>query len=193
MNKNKLLFNCLISLLVVFICLFIFINNSKGDINISNFSKDIYNGWSYVILASCLLIISVYIRALRWRYLFQSNISAKVQDLFSAQLIGYFVNNILPIRIGDFSKSYIISKKTESNTSYILGSIIMERFLDTLMLFIFSIIIIWHYGINYLNINLSNFSIPIYLLIPIIFFIIFIIYYLSNLLPIKIKYILNLE
>lgn len=191
MNKNKLLFNSLFSIIMVFICLFIFINNAKGNINIYNFFINLYNGWAYLLAASFLLIISVYIRSLRWKYLFQTNIPIRTKDLFSAQLFGYFINNISPIRIGDFGKSYLIAKKTHTTNSYILGSIIMERFLDTFMLIIFSIITIWYYGTDYLNINFSSLPNSIYILIPIALIMFFIIYYSIVLLPIKMQNILN--
>ena len=158
MSKNKLFINSIISVIVVCICLFIFIKNSMGAFNFESLLIRISHKWIYLLLASLLLIISVYFRALRWKYLFASNISYSIKDLFSAQFIGYFINNILPIRIGDFAKSYIVAKKTDNKTSYILGSIIMERVLDTLMLFIFLIITIWYYGTNYLGINLSFIS-----------------------------------
>ena len=158
MSKNKLFINSIISVIVVCICLFIFIKNSMRVFNFESLLTSISQQWIYLLLASLLLIISVYFRALRWKYLFASNISYSIKDLFSAQFIGYFINNIFPIRIGDFVKSYIVAKKTENKTSYILGSIIMERVLDTFMLCIFSIITIWYYGSHYLGINFSHLS-----------------------------------
>jgi len=191
MNKNKLFFNSILSLIVAVICLFIFIKSSEGNLDFKYILISLYDGWVYLIIASTLLILSVYIRSLRWKYLFQSNISNNMIDLFSSQLVGYFINNIFPIRIGDFAKSYIVAKKTNNKTSYILGSIIMERVLDTLMLLIFMIIIVWYYGANYLNIDFSLLSIPIYIIVIILIGIIFIIYYCFVLIPSKIKNILN--
>ena len=158
MSKNKLFINSIFSLIVVCICLFIFINNAMGSFNVESLLISISHRWIYLLIASILLIISVYFRALRWKYLFTSNTSHSIKDLFPAQFLGYFINNIFPIRIGDFAKSYIVAKKTNNKASYILGSIIMERILDTLMLCIFSIITVWYYGSHYLGINFSNLS-----------------------------------
>tara|TARA_B100000029_G_scaffold51848_1_gene47155 strand:+ start:1698 stop:2657 length:960 start_codon:yes stop_codon:yes gene_type:complete len=188
MNRKKILFNSFMSSITVFICLIIFIQNSKNSFNIYDLSIYIYNGYHYLITASFLLIISVYIRAFRWQYLFQSNTNPTIKHLFSAQLVGYFINNITPIRIGDFAKSYLIAKKTNTKTSYILGSIIMERLLDTMMLCIFLLILIWHYGISYLNINFNASFFLFFLFIPLALFII--IYNNNNLISIKIKNIL---
>tara|TARA_B100000029_G_C17522056_1_gene940280 strand:- start:579 stop:1538 length:960 start_codon:yes stop_codon:yes gene_type:complete len=189
MNKIKLLFNSFISFIIAFLCLFIFINNANGGINVNSLLFDIYIGWPYLIIASFLLIFSVYIRSLRWKYLFHYGDPPKTLDLFSAQLIGYFINNILPIRIGDIIKSYLASKKTNNKNSHVFGSIIMERVLDTLMLIFFSLIIILYNGSDYLNINFSFQSTSVYfLVIPIIMLIL---YFCKHLIPAKIKNIIN--
>ena len=189
MSKNKLLFNSLISFIIVFFCLVIFINNLKDGIRLGTLFEHIYNGWIHLTFASILLITSVYLRAFRWQYLFQSNKFKSITDLFSAQLVGYFINNISPVRIGDFAKSYLISKKTDQKNSYILGSIMMERVLDTIMLLIFMSIIISSYGLEYLNINFSLLS--IYNIIPIILLSFFSIYCIKFFIPFKIQNILS--
>ena len=189
MSKNKLLFNSLISFIIVFFCLVIFINNLKDGIRLGTLFEHIYNGWIHLTFASILLITSVYLRAFRWQYLFQSNKFKSITDLFSAQLVGYFINNISPVRIGDFAKSYLVSKKTDQKNSYILGSIMMERVLDTIMLLIFMSIIISSYGLEYLNINFSLLS--IYNIIPIILLSFFSIYCIKFFIPFKIQNILS--
>ena len=191
MSKNKLLFNSLVSFIIVFLCVFIFFNKSNDDFLFSNILFHVYNGWIYLISASILLVLSVYIRSFRWKYLFQTTQSQGIKDLFSAQLVGYFINNITPLRVGDFAKSYLIAKKTDMKTSYILGSIIMERVLDTLMLFIFMLVVIWNYGLDYLNISFSFSSIPLYVFISLIFITAFLIYYSNIFIPVKIKNILS--
>ena len=44
----------------------------------------------------------------------------------------------------------------------------MERFLDTLMLFTFSVILIWHYGSDYLDFDFSSLLIPVSVLLIIL-------------------------
>ena len=191
MSKIKLLINSLISLCIVFFCLFIFINNLKGELTLNNLLLFIYSGWVLLIAATILLIISVYIRAFRWKHLLQSNDSQSITSLFSAQLVGYFINNISPVRIGDFAKSYLVSKQTNQKNSYILGSIIMERTLDTMMLFIFLLLIIWNYGLEFLGINFSLDSISWYIMISTILILFFLVYFIKTFIPIKIQNLLN--
>ena len=190
MNQKKLFIHSIISLFIAFLCLSIFINNADGDININSILNHIRDGWLYFFSASILLIISVYIRSLRWKYLFQSNTSYNTMDLFSGQLIGYFINNVIPVRLGDFAKSYFIAKRTDNKTSYILGSIIMERFLDTIMLFIFMLFVIWHYGLDYFDVLNTSPSDYILIFFSLLVFI-YLAYHLSKLIPIKIQNILR--
>ena len=56
--------------------------------------------YEYVLLACVLLISSVWLRAIRWKYLFKSEDGVETYSLFRYELIGYFGNNVLPLRLG---------------------------------------------------------------------------------------------
>ena len=85
--------------------------------------------YSIITLAIILLLFSVYIRALRWKLLFKTN-NISIRTLFDAEMIGYFGNNIFPLRFGELLRCIIISKKYNLTKSYIFGTVILERFLD---------------------------------------------------------------
>ena len=85
----------------------------------------------YVLSAIALLIFVVYIRALRWKLLFDDE-EVSVKKLFESQMVGYFGNNILPLRLGEGLRCFFLSKRSKVGFSYILGTIILERFLDML-------------------------------------------------------------
>ena len=55
----------------------------------------------YILLATFLLWVSVWLRGLRWKWLFKENASPSIASLYRAELIGYFGNNILPLRLGE--------------------------------------------------------------------------------------------
>ena len=61
MSKNRLFINSIISLIVIGICLVLFMQNSNGSLNFESLLISISNGWIYLLLASILLIINVYI------------------------------------------------------------------------------------------------------------------------------------
>ena len=54
----------------------------------------------YLILATLFLWGSVWLRGLRWKWLFKENDSPTITSLYRAELIGYFGNNVLPLRLG---------------------------------------------------------------------------------------------
>ncbi len=167
MKIFKLFLNSIVSILIVIICVIFFINNSKSEFNLEELLVVIISGWYYLFLACIILISNVYLRTYRWKYLFNSETKLKFNFLFKSQLIGYFINNISPIRIGDLVRSYVVSKKTNQKMSYIVGTIAMERFLDTITIMSFGLILIFHYGSDYLDIkfNLISSSFIIWLLL----------------------------
>ena len=62
----------------------------------------------YILIAVFILIITIQIRAIRWKIIL--NQSIQVNDLYIAQLIGYMGNNLLPLRFGEFLKSFYLEE-----------------------------------------------------------------------------------
>ena len=111
-----------------------------------------------LLIASLILMVAVYVRAIRWRYLIQKdNISTHV--LYKGQLIGYFINNILPLRAGEFIKSYYVGNKLQEPKTFIFGTVFLERFFDFIGL-LFLIILMLNSSL--LDVILDNFSYVIF-------------------------------
>ena len=79
--------------------------------------------FSYIFLAIFFLMFSVYIRALRWQLLFKHN-KPSINKLFGSQLIGYFGNNIFPLRAGELLRCVFLSRYYETASKYKLKTII---------------------------------------------------------------------
>jgi glycosyltransferase 2 family protein len=85
-------------------------------------------GWIAVSFA--ILMLSHVVRAWRWRYLLEPiKPTISIRNLFSAVMIGYFVNNILP-RAGELARPYAIAKRESIPGSAALGTIVVERLID---------------------------------------------------------------
>jgi uncharacterized protein (TIRG00374 family) len=83
--------------------------------------------------AGCALIgLMFWVRALRWRIILRSCGDCPVSGLFSANLIGYMANNILPFRMGEFVRAYTAGQIVAIPGSAALASIVLERVLDGL-------------------------------------------------------------
>lgn len=76
------------------------------------------------------LMLSHALRALRWRYLLEPvKRGTRFRNLFSALVIGYMMNNVLP-RAGEFVRPYAIGKLEGLSRSAAFGTVLMERILD---------------------------------------------------------------
>ena len=153
--------NSITSIIPVFIslvCLYVFY--SEVD-SFNNFFIEIKNAdYLYILIATFLLLVTVFLRSLRWNILLKY--SSGTFTLFKVQMIGYFVINVLPFRAGELLKSFLIGRKEDISKSYVLGTIIIERFLDMLMLLVFTIVYILISPISMIG------DIPIYYLLIII-------------------------
>jgi len=81
-----------------------------------------------------IVILSMIIRAERWRYLLSSISSFKIGRLFPSVMIGFMANNVLPARLGEIVRAYSLGVKTGQSRSSIFASVVLERLFDSLSL-----------------------------------------------------------
>jgi uncharacterized protein (TIRG00374 family) len=91
-----------------------------------------------VILIFAILVIfaSHWFRAVRHRFLLAPIKRIENSSLFSALMIGYMANNILPAHLGELLRAYVIGKKEGISGSSTLATIAVERIIDVLSLLI---------------------------------------------------------
>lgn len=87
-------------------------------------------------LAVFTLFISHWLRAVRHRLFLNPIKKIKYISLFSALMIGYMANSVLPAHLGEVLRAYIIGKKECINGSLALATIVVERIVDVLSLLI---------------------------------------------------------
>ncbi len=75
-------------------------------------------------------VLSVWLRALRWRHLTNPIVSIDRPTLFRAQAIGFMVNNLAPLRIGELVRSWYLARETRTSGASILATVVLERVLD---------------------------------------------------------------
>jgi len=87
-------------------------------------------GWLLVTLV--LLWFVLIARAARWRLLLGCHVS--LGDAFGLTNIGYLVNNLLPMRLGDAAKAVAAGLRSDGNLSPLaaLSTVVVERVLDLL-------------------------------------------------------------
>lgn len=118
-----------VSIFVSFIFLYLALRNVQYK-NV----REALTGANYifVIPAMLMVVVSFVLRGIRWGYFFEKKI--KFQSLFGMMMIGFMVNNILPARIGEITRAYMIGKKENISRTLSFGTIVLERVFDGLSL-----------------------------------------------------------
>lgn len=111
----------------------VFLYFAFRDVNWQEFSRSLLSlNYLWLIPAAISVIASFVIRAIRWKMLVDPVRKVRYGKTFSATMIGYMGNNILPFRLGDLLRAYVFSKNTGLSKSSTLASLLLERILDLL-------------------------------------------------------------
>ena len=101
-----------------------------------------------VILAIVILLLSNIIRAWRWQILVKPIKYVSFEPAFSSIMIGYFGNSVLPFRMGEFLRAFVVADKTSLTASTAFGTIVIERILDFIGLSIVILLIMTVYPLT---------------------------------------------
>ncbi|NOY87833.1 MAG: flippase-like domain-containing protein [FCB group bacterium] len=81
-----------------------------------------------------LIVITMYLRAYRWKFMVAPIKKIKFSNLIAATSIGFMANNVLPLRLGEFVRAYSLSSQDKGITkSASLATIFVERMVFDLM------------------------------------------------------------
>ncbi len=93
--------------------------------------------YAYLVPAFLLLLVAIGTKVARWEILFYPNRGIPYKHLLAAMGIGYLGNNILPARIGELIRAYVIGESASVSKAQALATIVVERLLDVLTLLLF--------------------------------------------------------
>jgi len=86
--------------------------------------------YRYIALAVAFTFMSYFLRAVRWRYLLISEKDIPLSSLYPATIIGYMANNILPARLGEFVRAYVLARREGLDTPAVFASLVIDRLFD---------------------------------------------------------------
>ena len=89
------------------------------------------NYW-YVLPALALILIGQCGRARSWQNILGSGL--KFQRVLSALNIGYLINNLLPLRLGEIGRALLIARQQKSSPLRVISSVAVERLIDLCLL-----------------------------------------------------------
>lgn len=88
--------------------------------------------WLGVALAT--IIMAILLRCWRWQLLFLPHNRVRFWSTASATMIGYMFNTVLPGRVGELARASLVSQTDHVGTPRALGTIVVEKILDVLVL-----------------------------------------------------------
>jgi uncharacterized protein (TIRG00374 family) len=86
--------------------------------------------YRYIILAVLFTFASYFLRAVRWHYLLISEKPIPLTSLYPATIIGYMANNVLPARLGEFVRAYVLAQREGMETPTVFASLVIDRLCD---------------------------------------------------------------
>ena len=81
------------------------------------------------------LLLGLYPRVRRWQVLFYPTTGMSQYNLYGSMTVGYMLNNLLPLRVGELGRAFVIGKSENVDYAQALATIFVERMLDILVLF----------------------------------------------------------
>ncbi len=77
-----------------------------------------------LLFIGCAISLSSY----KWSRI--AGVRVRFRETFVAMLIGMFANNVLPARLGEVARAYVLSHKKNLSFTYSLASVALDRFFD---------------------------------------------------------------
>jgi uncharacterized protein (TIRG00374 family) len=128
LKKRLFRFNTLIGFIIAAVIIYVFITRFNFDQVISI----ITSSNPYLLIIALLVFYGFLpVRGHRWHILLkESGICLPVIELSRVYFIAWFANSILPARIGDIYRAYLLKKNRQISFSLSLGVIFSERIFD---------------------------------------------------------------
>lgn len=108
---------------------------SMKEVDLARVAESLRNA-NYLgfIAVMAITIFAFWVRAVRWRLLLQVDRPIPGSSLFSATMIGFMANNVLPFRLGEFVRPWALARREKLSKSMALATIVVERAIDMLTL-----------------------------------------------------------
>ena len=92
------------------------------------------NWWLLLGASLPAYVAALWLRAERWRVLARGVADVSAGPAFRATAIGYLVNNILPLRVGELVRVWWLARETRASAPALLGTVLLERVIDMVFL-----------------------------------------------------------
>lgn len=125
-GKGKIL-----GIVITLVCLVLAFYKVDLDSLVSALARADYR---LVLPAVLLWFIGYVMRTVRWRMILAGAASGSLLELFGVLMVGFATNNLLPARLGEIARAYLLRRRTGLRKTFVLASIFLERLFDGLAL-----------------------------------------------------------
>lgn len=84
----------------------------------------------WIVVSLPVLFLAFWFRALRWRYLLMPSGRPGLHSLFGAVMIGFMSLNLLPFRLGEFIRAYVLGRREGMSKTGVFATVVLERVFD---------------------------------------------------------------
>lgn len=127
----------LISLVIGGLCLFVVFYGVEQDELLSALKQ--FNFW-YLIPAVAVSLVMQLFRAWRWQLELRPLEHVRFGTLWVIICVGYMAINVLPARLGEFVRPWLLSRRTNVAFSNVVGNLVIEKTLDSMCIVFFILI-----------------------------------------------------
>ena len=89
-----------------------------------------------IVSGVIIYVCSYLVRGFRWDYILAPLKKMKMFQSFYYLVFGFFMNNVLPLRLGEFVRAIVAGKKLEISRSGVFATIVVERLMDVIIFII---------------------------------------------------------
>jgi uncharacterized protein (TIRG00374 family) len=98
--------------------------------------------YGFLIPAVLLIVSGVWIRSLRWGVILSPLESVSQKKLFPITCIGFMAIALIPMRIGEMARPYLVSRESSVSFSPAMASIFVERVIDSFSILVILFIVV---------------------------------------------------
>lgn len=119
-----------------------------SDVTFSEVWANVRRGNPWLLAAAiAVATFGFLLRAMRWKVLLAPvKPDSPFRSRFAAVSIHFMANNLLPLRVGEFARAWVFARLEPVAASATFGSVVVERFMDGVVLLVFLVIPIFAGG-----------------------------------------------
>lgn len=130
----KILMGFIFSAILIFLTL--------RQINFKESFELIKNANYYILIPGIIVYAMTYVlRSVRYYFMLSPIKKTPVFKNFPYTMLGFFMNNIIPLRIGEIIRAKVTGERLGVSRSSVLGTIVIERLIDVIIFVLFFFVI----------------------------------------------------